>query len=358
MHTSKAKYYDGRSASSVEVDLTFEGQNLRIERQGETIGRWPGEMIYRDPTHITAVVIGCSLGPERLEVLSPDFLKPLNLSRSTHSRADFAKYRIPGVLFLLALIALVSLGFYHSRIATKYLAQKISPSLEKKMLALIEAQGEKDYCKLSSSQEAALAKVTGRLFSEDPDLLKDVQIRFLKASTKNAFTLPGGAIWVFDPLLEEMESPDELAGVLAHEIEHVRHRHVVESLVRAGLFTGALNLLFGDVSGGFVLLDPATAAQVFSLKLSRDMESEADQGARIRMKAGEISPKGMRAFFSRLAKEDPTKGMAFLSSHPESGEREKLFQEEKGAVYRPLLNKKEWEDLKSACAHNVDRGHW
>ena len=76
----------------------------------------------------------------------------------------------------------------------------------------------------------------------------------------NAAALPGGYIVVFKPAITET-NPDALAGVLAHEVAHVRRRHVTEALIRE-LGIGALVRMFAGNIG-------ANAEQIVSLSYTR-----------------------------------------------------------------------------------------
>ena len=77
----------------------------------------------------------------------------------------------------------------------------------------------------------------------------------LRSTIANAFALPGGRIYVLSGLLKISETPDELAGVLSHELGHVAHRDGLRRLIRDGGTSFLVGLMFGDVTGsGAVLL--------------------------------------------------------------------------------------------------------
>ncbi len=120
----------------------------------------------------------------------------------------------------------------------------------------------------------------------------------------NAFAAPGGYIVVYKGLLAFTQSPEELAGVLAHEIQHVTHRHVTRQILRQASLGMILGAMTGDLNG-------AMAAGIQSviilggLSYSRTAEAEADrEGRKLLIKAG-IDPRGMTAFFERLRKNIP-----------------------------------------------------
>ncbi|MGE0861786.1 MAG: M48 family metallopeptidase [Gammaproteobacteria bacterium] len=135
----------------------------------------------------------------------------------------------------------------------------------------------------------------------------------------NAFALPGGTLVVNRGLIAATRTPEELAGVLAHEIQHVRLRHGLEALVRAAGMQVLWSLLAGDL-GGSAAGD--AAGRLLGLKFSRDAEREADQGGFDLLVARGIDPRGMVSFFATLAQSGRSTPPALISTHPPSAERE------------------------------------
>ena len=162
----------------------------------------------------------------------------------------------------------------------------------------------------------------------------------------NAVALPGGQVMLFDGLVQQADSPEELAGVLAHEVGHVRERHVMTALLRQ---FGLSILLAGADSG------------LAAMGYSRDAEREADDYARARMAQSNISPMGAAGFFERMAEsqgdnEDAPAVIGWLASHPSSGERAEAYRAaaEEDTDYPPVLTEAEFAALKSMCAQDPD----
>jgi predicted Zn-dependent protease len=151
-------------------------------------------------------------------------------------------------------------------------------------------------------------------------------------SELNAFSLPGGYVHVTRGLLAMLNTEDELAGVLGHEIGHVLAHHSVRRASAAtpfevlfGLPAAALGVLSPGL-GGVVAGAGALAGGLVLAPFSRDQEREADQiGMELAAKAG-WDPRGLSASLgtlaraSRLAGADPDK-TGFFSTHPATGER-------------------------------------
>jgi len=194
--------------------------------------------------------------------------------------------------------------------------------------------------------EAALTDLVERLepgaTAPGPDQIKPAAIDF---SMFNAAALPGGHIVVFKGAITETEDADELAGIVAHEIAHVRRRHVTEALIRE-LGIGALIRLFaGDIG--------ANAQSIVALSYTREDEREADADAIVMLKRAGISPKPTSDLFARLAREHAGGEFdaEFLNSHPLTADRAKRFAAaaDRGVTYRHALSQAQSDALFNVC---------
>ena len=197
--------------------------------------------------------------------------------------------------------------------------------------------------------DAALAKLLGKV---DPAKEK-VRAGIANMDMVNAIALPGGQVLLFDGLVQQAESPEELAGVLAHEVGHVRERHVMTALLRQ---FGLSVLLAGADSG---LTNGAVG--LASMGYSRDAEREADDYSRARMAQSDISPLGAASFFERMAKEHGGEDnspalLGWIASHPSSNERAKAYRDAAAGrtAYPPAITDDEFEALKTMCADDPD----
>ena len=165
----------------------------------------------------------------------------------------------------------------------------------------------------------------------------------------NAAALPGGQIVIFDGALREAKNPDAMAGVLAHEIAHVRRRHVTQALIRE-LGIGALIRLFaGDIG--------ANAQQLVSLSYTRANEYEADGDAIAALARANIDPRPTGELFRTLDREDGEFGAAeFLNSHPNSGDRAQRFDaaHRKGVRYSQSISAADYKAMRTSCPAKRD----
>ena len=135
----------------------------------------------------------------------------------------------------------------------------------------------------------------------------------------NAFAMPGGIIVVHTGLLRQAGNPGELAGVLAHEVQHVEQRHSLRQMITSLGWGALVAVTIGDISAVAAML----AHQAGTLYFSRDMEEEADRLGVQALQRARISPDGMLTFFQTMRDEDSDKGAApgWISSHPQTAAR-------------------------------------
>lgn len=173
---------------------------------------------------------------------------------------------------------------------------------------------------------------------------RPIRVSVLNVDIVNAVALPGGRILIFRGLIDQAKSADEVAGVLAHEIGHVEHRHVMVSLLRRF----GLGLLIG--SGG-------TAADygqaLLESRYSRDAEREADDYSIAHMVKAGISPAATAGFFGRLSKQEAglPDMFVYMASHPLSAERQKAFAKAAKGLARaqPALSPPAWAAVRAMC---------
>lgn len=154
----------------------------------------------------------------------------------------------------------------------------------------------------------------------------DYEVKVVRSPITNAFALPGGKIAVLTGLVKKADNPEEVAGVLAHEISHASRRHGVQMLVqRVGLMLLISAVLGGDASA---LTESIVnnSAKLVGLKFSRDMERDADYYGFLLLKRAKVNPVGLKTFFQKLEKLEAEKGMnsvaiGWISTHPLTSER-------------------------------------
>ena len=182
---------------------------------------------------------------------------------------------------------------------------------------------------------AYLTRVIQRLAAVAPGAKYPYTIKAVNSSEINAFSLPGGPMYVNTGLLAAARSEAELAGVLAHEMAHVALRHGTHQASNAYLAQAGFSILgglFGRSSSASQVLNTigGVGLNVAFLKFSRTYEYQADAtGAQMMASAG-YNPSAMADFFEVLRQQqgrDPSKLETFLSDHPSSADRENRIRQ-------------------------------
>lgn len=163
---------------------------------------------------------------------------------------------------------------------------------------------------------AYLAALTAPLVAQQRDF--DYRFALVDQGQVNAFALPGGFVTVDLALVRKAERGEEIAGVLAHEMQHVARRHGMTRILRSAGGRVILGQLIGWSDVGALA---EYAGGLVDLGYDRDQEREADaEGRALLMKAG-IDPTGLSTFFARMAAEGGVNPPLLLSTHPSHEER-------------------------------------
>jgi Zn-dependent protease with chaperone function len=194
--------------------------------------------------------------------------------------------------------------------------------------------------------QALFARLKEALPKDNPYPL---ELHVVEDPMVNAFALPGGQVVLMTGLMKDARSPEEVAGVLAHEIQHVLKRHVVKRLVQEMGWRAWFSLFFG---GGDLSGIAFGAGSLMQLSYGRAQETEADvEGAKLLQAAG-IPAGPLASFFERLSGREgaASKVPAFISTHPESRKRAEELKRLAGTLApkdpRPL--EVDWEAVQEA----------
>jgi Zn-dependent protease with chaperone function len=236
-----------------------------------------------------------------------------------HSKMQYHRHKWNTVVGVLAgLVLLVGIGWWQSEAITRWLANRISLETEIGIGDRALAQLETEQVLTREGLAAqTLAEIGGRLTKGSR-----YQYRWYVSDDRevNAYALPGGIIVVNAGMIEKAANAEELAGVLAHEVQHVEQRHTLQQMIHTAGWAAVLAVVLGDVSA----ITAIVVHQLGNLRNSRKLESQADaEGLKALARAG-IPPEGMASLFRKLQAEQERRGgdgVALLSSHPATEER-------------------------------------
>lgn len=355
-----ATYFDGRSAKrhEVTVERTMSGLVIRGEGVGEVAWSWPE--LRRDdrtaPDEPIRYERGDLLAPEVLVVADSSFLPAMRGVRETGNAMTRLRRRTLSSLLLPAL-AVIAVGVALWIWALPLLAARVAIRVP---VEWEETLGARAVQSLTSAypvcaepaRVAAMEKIMAALTSGGRGGRYTYRVQVVDARAVNAFAAPGGYIVVFTGLLAAASSADEVAGVLAHEIEHVVQQHAVKGILRDMPMQLAVASAIGTSSiGGSVA---QVAYHLGSSSYQRSDERAADAGALRMLGAARISPQGMLDFFRREAGDGSAESrlLNYMSSHPNSAER--LAALEAAAEALPpatesVLTAREWAALRAEC---------
>jgi beta-barrel assembly-enhancing protease len=226
------------------------------------------------------------------------------------------------------------------------LARHVPWSIERWLGRIVDTSPAGTVCGTHANDDSlrAFDQLVRRIYPLDAeDRALPITIEAIGGKTVNAYATLGGHIYVFDGLLQQARTPEELAGVLAHEIAHVRNRHIIQGLMANLMGAAGLSLLLPDGSAR----NAGAVQALLSLKFSREQEAEADQQGLQRLRAAGVDAAGFGRFFARAA--ESSEPPAILSSHPSNDSRAELAGRFNGYPVTPVLTEAEWRSLKQLC---------
>lgn len=192
-------------------------------------------------------------------------------------------------------------------------------------------------------------------------------VKVIDSDVVNAFTLPGGRLFVNTGLILSVDNEAELAGAIAHEIGHVAARHVTRQATRneIGSLAGVPLIFLGGWTGIGAREAAGVALPLQMMRFSRGFESEADElGLQYLYKAG-YDPNAFVDVFEKietLEKRKPGTVSELFATHPLTDDRIRLAQKniQENLVMRPefVLNTSEFDDVKDLVLtlHNTRVG--
>jgi predicted Zn-dependent protease len=197
--------------------------------------------------------------------------------------------------------------------------------------------------------DSAMKVIAKRLLHSIDSTDYQYHIRVIDNPEINAFTLPGGNIFILSGLIHFSENPEEVAAVLSHEIGHVEKRHVVSNLARELGLTFLTNVL----TNGDPVIVTEVGKTLLSSKFGRDQEAEADKYGLELLQKSSVAPQAMASFFRRLEREKGTynKELEILMTHPHVNSRIKASMEFKtSSNFKSKPFDLDWKAVKESLA--------
>ena len=355
---SPVVFFDGLSSRRRQAMLTF-GEALGIGEAGEGktgagLARWPFTDIRRVDSPAGTLRLSCASAPPlaRLEIRDDGLANELIARCSRLDEHHTGRHGVAKIVgwSIAAAVSIVAVVLFGVPLAADRLAPLVPQPLERRIGDAAEVQIKTMFgsrvCD-SPAGQAAFAKLVNRL-RDAAGLDASVRSAVLPTPVPNAFALPGGKIFVLKGLLDKAENSDEVAGVLAHELGHLKHRDNMRGLIYNGGTSFLIGLLFGDVTGSSAVI--FASRSLVEASYSRDAEENADTFAIRLMQALGRSPKPMAELMFRVTGKEGGSGFTSLASHPLTEDRlARMTREDRPASGPPLLTADEWAALKGIC---------
>jgi Zn-dependent protease with chaperone function len=347
-------FYDGASSRRHQVQLAL-NDRLEISENRTTLAAWPFADIRRADSANGLLRLSCVSAPSlaRLEVRDAALAAELS-SRCSHLDDNLVGRR--GVATIVgwsvaATVSIVAVVWFGLPYVADRLAPLVPNTLERRIGDAADKQirfafGGKA-CDGNAAGRAGFFKLMRKL-STAAGIETPVRAEVLDTPVPNAFALPGGKVYLFKGLLAKAENPDEIAGVLAHELGHVSHRDNTRNMIHSGGTSFLIGLLFGDVTGSGALI--FASRSLITASYSRDAEQRADDFSIDVMHRLGRPTKAMGDLIFRITGNQGDTTLSILANHPLTEDRLKhLTEENRPASGQPLLSDAEWTALKAIC---------
>lgn len=369
----KAYYFDGRTASRHDASVHLMPSGLEIAAAGSRAW-WPYAQVQQTQGFYAGEEVRLERrgSAEALVIPDPQFLTALHrvapdFGRRFH-RPERRRRRVMLTVGAGVLAAVLTVAIYIWGIpaAATVIAARVPVSWEENVGSAITEQIAPVTQRCTEPRgRAALDALVGTVTRTPPEpasaasgpghRVGPYRIRVIALDTPvlNAVAIPGGHVVLMQGLLDAARTPEQLAGVLAHEIQHIVRRHSTRAVLQHASSALLVAAVVGDVSG--VMAYGIEGARTLALlRYSRDHEEEADlDGYRMLVTAG-IDPRGLIEFFRTLEKEHAGSGAlpAYLSTHPTPLDRVARLEALPRPSFAPapLLTEEQWQAIKGICA--------
>lgn len=360
MQPIEGEFHDGKSTATAAVTLFTDGAHL-IARDagGGTRVRWPLGGVRRVADPGGAPIVRLRLGQEgaeRLQIQAKDLPNVAAFCPNLDSRdVTWAEHIRPIVLWGGGAVVSVVLFF---TVGLPWLARGVpgmmpqwaveslgtqSQNLVRRGVAFLEKRPADE---IVCGNPAALAAIENLLSGLTDGGLPRLEV--LDTDMVNALALPGNRIVLFRGLIDDARHPNELAGVLAHELGHAREGHPLQRAVEASGTGLILALLLGDVTGGAILV--GLGDSLISGAYIREKEHQADAIAIELMRRAGWDSRPMADFFRRIEDKqgDVEEVLGWFNTHPLSVDRAALFDTADTGTGIALTDL-EWARVNTVC---------
>ncbi len=347
-----AIYFNGRSNRKRTVALRLVTAGIEIVEDGALVDVWPyGDVRRADGPRETLRLRSVTALPlARLEIADAALQAAIAARCMALDLGEQKQTWRIVVLVLGAVTSIVLLGIIRRAHRRRPAGAVHSAAFERRLGEAVDKQAEAVFGgkRCTGAEGQAAFTRAGRQAQARRRRRHPLSAAVLASRTPNAFALPGGKIFLLDGLIQKADSPDEIAGVLAHELGHVKHRDHLRQLIQTGGTSFLFGLLFGDVSGAGAVI--FTSRTLLNASYSREAEQNADDFAIDVMHKLGRSPKPMGDLLLRVTGTQANKSYTILASHPlTEARRAAMIKADRPSTGAALLSAAQWQALKTIC---------
>jgi Zn-dependent protease with chaperone function len=358
----EGSYMDGRTAERHRASVRLTPMGLQITLENKNTFYWPMEEFRQSKNFYGEEQVRLERGgdtPEVLLVPSSIFLKKIKEiypeKKKRFRPPARRKSWVRGVVLSAAGVVGVTASLYLWGIPamTSLIAPYIPVSWEESLgQSVVDTVAPVEKRCGDSTQLKKVQEILSTLGSSVPHSPYKFRVTVVNSPAVNALAAPGGNIVIFRGLLGKTAAPEELAGVLAHEMQHILQRHATRALLQQVSMKILLLAAMGDARGLSYGLEGAQTLGM--LRYTRQKEEEADREAIQTLIASGIDPRGLAIFLETIQKESKQslKLPSYLSTHPDLEGRIQRLKALAASAPIPtigLLPDYNWKDFYNIC---------
>jgi Zn-dependent protease with chaperone function len=359
-------FFDGLTSVRHDVAVELAPFMLRLhDADGSVLAQWPYDQLETLSSPDDVLRLG-RLGNAvlaRLEIKDPRLAAAIDERSLPVDRTGRIERRLRTKVVFWSFAATTSLILV-AVAGVPLIASELTPlipyALERKFGAAVDAQarvsleghrsGAAFECGSTEGQQASRAAFDKLMQQMEiaAGLPLPLKATIVRKPEANAISLPGGRIYVFQGLVAEARTPDEFAGVIAHEVGHVAHRDGTRTIMQGAGLSLLFGMLLGDFVGGGAVV--VAAKTLLRTSYSREVEAAADGYGVVLMTKIGGDPRALATILSRIAGGTHA-GPKILADHPETRDRVAAIEAmTRSTPGRALLDETEWAALKAICA--------
>lgn len=336
-----ATFYDGKVADPKKISLIVKAKKLSVifdDSQEKYLWNYADLKVIQKPKDGLPAILTNSKLPGSQIIISKECF--LGLKRKLKKPPIDYKQII--VILAFIIIVLVLIIWIIPRSAT-YLAKVVPNSVRENLsnIMLEHITNKTETCYIPKLDK----ELNDILLSLKDSKTKHSKIIVLKSDGANAFALPNGNILIFSKLITNAKTPEEVTGVIAHELGHIAHNHSMQRLIRQMGIAGIIDIATG---GGGTMIYLGT--QLYNNSYNRDEEKEADQYSAKSMLKAKYSLDGMYDLFTREKNTNidklTQKGLRWISTHPADEKRAEFFKNHsQNYPTNEIVRPEKWKDI-------------